>query len=371
MKRVPKGIWIGCVTALFGLIVGYVLKDWQDRAKPSIVVADVSFSTLSEEKIPPVEIPIDLQEWSRQSQWTGDLSPTLSYAELHELVTADLNETVDQLEFLSLYLPKLSQFVEEHKDKPDALKDYRDFNNREANPTGLTYFTLNMRGAIRRGELELRQLSEKYGPPTRASLLDRAKEADWKLSVLEDEADQDKAALMAVSLIVEWYPDDLAEALGVVKEQVAPQVVVNRKLLEGLQKLYRVRHKLSTSDFVQVEALLGNSGRGDVTLDRYAALYISGIDKTYFMVTQGDTVRTVLAPGTTERLSFRSQTALTPEDEAKLRILYDTEILECTLTTRVLTRSMFVPEWIASRPVKFASANEEIQALFLSKARKR
>lgn len=358
-----KELTVGVIVASIGLTLGYFAKEYQDRPVPSITIERVAFSEIEREKVPPVQIDPELQKLSRKSQWLDTLESQVEFSDLRNIVENDLKETVIELEKLLLFLPKLRDFTERNSNNELTKEEYmRFYSDTQIEPMTLTYATMNIAGAIRRGEIHPTQLLEKI-PELAVSPSILGRRGEWKLKEIAEEKENDREEILALALVMEWFPRDMPEVVRVLQAQVLDQLPINREILKQLTVLYRGQSVLRVEEFVKVSALIVNSGDKTVSVDQYATLDIPEINRKFFMVSDQLKGRLAIQPGGFREISFRSEQPL-GEESTELKTLYGTEIFKCQLTMRILTQQDFTPVWLRSNLTEFGS-KDKIKEMFL------
>jgi hypothetical protein len=121
-----KEITAGIILAFCGAAIGYVVKTVEERPQPTLLIESVALKTVPKEKVPDVDVTKELQALSKESSWVSNLSDRISFKDLEALVK-DHKETVEQLEKLSTFVPKLVQFVTSHAHEAEYKAEYRKF----------------------------------------------------------------------------------------------------------------------------------------------------------------------------------------------------------------------------------------------------
>lgn len=361
---------IALITTLTGLTLGYFLKAYQDRPEPSLIMESIEFTRIERQRLPDIKIDDQLAALSRSSTWMDNLDSTISFSDLQELTENDLNDTVRELELMSLLLPKLRDLIEQTIDKEDFGSVFKQFLANESTPSTVTYLVMNIAGALRRREFVPVGLAKAY--PKEYSKLLPAGERDARSGLLrfgdkdDEEDDENISARLALALIMEPDPEDLGAAVSLLQQKVPTQLVINQRILRQLEQKLASARALRYDEFVKVSALVVNSGNETVSVDQYATLSLPQIGQRFFMVADAKAGLTAIPPGEVRNFFFRSEQPLTVDEAKKLKSLYDTRIIGCQLTMRVVTQQTFTPGWLYSEVTEFSGDQTRIKELFFA-----
>ncbi|WP_319581844.1 hypothetical protein [uncultured Pseudodesulfovibrio sp.] len=351
-----KEILIGVVTTICGLVIGYFFNEYRERPEPSLIIENVEFTKIEKKKAPEIVIEEDLMKLSEQSQWMASLDSTISLEELDELIKTDLSETVRELQNMVIVLPRIETYVVQKGNAQVSNNQYRQFLAQAASIDTITYMTMNLAGAMRRGEFNPVGLaSQAQGPGAVLAGMDDSEDGD----------DFDRYDIMATRLFLEWHPDDLAAAVNVLQSQVPAQLVLNQSILSKLEEKCEQARKFRYQDFVNVSALVVNSGDKTVTIDQYAALHLPKLQRKFFLISDKGKGQIAVPPGEVRHLQLRSDMPLEESDAGELKMLYNTKIINCQLTARLVTQQEFTPRWVHSKLSEFSGDKTRLKKEYL------
>lgn len=361
-----KEILGGLILTIVGIALGYVVSEYQNRPEPALVLESIDFKEIEKENIPGVSIGSDLREMAQDSKWVSLDEENIEFDKLRELVTSDLNETIQELSNLGLLVPSLLEYVEEQKNKEDAESSPAAFCLANFGELTLDYLENTIAGIVRRGEVKLQNFAD-YQAISVEYLLSQAYSSADNLEQVYDES-MKKSLVIALKLLREWHPEDLVSVLKLVEKELAPQLSINKKIFDALQGKFEEAKKFRYQNFVNLTAAIINSGDQAITFDQYAVLFLREPKMKFFMVSDKHKGKVTVLPGSSVSFSLRSEEHLDTEELEKLQTFYSSEFMTCQLAMRLAVKKKFIPEWVHSNVAEFSGDKSKIRELYLSHA---
>ena len=188
---------------------------------------------------------------------------------------------------------------------------------------------------------------------------------------------EDISWLMALELLqppTGWYPDDLTAAIDAVTKELPTQLVSHMQLRDKLNDLARKLDSNSTSTFLKVHAMLVNNGKTSITFDNVGVLGISGVMKAFFLIPSDSeqTGKVTIPTNSCREFVLITEASLASDESIQLLELYNTAILTCCLTMRVIRANRWLFKsirWIYSPFIGFSQTNEITRALYKKNSR--
>jgi hypothetical protein len=364
---VLESILQGSVLTFIGAGIGYGFKSYEERPQPGLIIENIELSRESSNKPSDILIPDEVKQIEVNCRWIPSLPSKISYTEFEQTLET-FSENVTALGDLCQGLSTIQEFVKEHANEESYDKEWQNFlRTNDISGPALNLFFICVAGCIRRKEVNLEQIKQKYPNALAEESFNDAINIQKKANDQTSSEDEDKATRLARAMPKFWFPIDLLEATETVAFQQAKQLPICQRLLYKLNEISSKSKYIASSNLVFVDALLVNNGRTPIAYDSSGVIGFSGIRKAVYLTTDANHQKISVPPQETRAISLRTDPL---EDDlfTSLVELQKSEVLRCCLTMRIIRSTRNSQRWVSSPDTEFSKDLADVASIFCAHA---